>query len=220
MSLRVECGPSKPEWLLQWSPGARESDEVDECCRICYGAGELFSPCLCRGSMGLVHPACLQLWRQTGTNPTAATTCSNCHFTYHTRKNPSAAQARALLVGGVGCLLALAEPWLVPHSVSSYVLGILHWELLQGPIRPVGFALASLIVFGVLSAIRASVGDAPSLAASAYAGVALWWILCVSTGRLAGLAVVASVELVVVPVAKRLAATCGPWLDDDVVLAM
>ena len=43
-------------------------DDSDNVCRICLGEEEdghndpLFSPCICAGSMGLIHLTCLKEW--------------------------------------------------------------------------------------------------------------------------------------------------------------
>ena len=52
--------------------GAQTEEEEERVCRICFAgedAGRLFSPCLCRGSMGLVHVDCLNEWRSMSRNP-------------------------------------------------------------------------------------------------------------------------------------------------------
>lgn len=57
-------------------------------CRICLEvepASSLFQPCLCDGTMGLVHRECLQQWRRTTQNPIAVLKCLNCNYEYSLR---------------------------------------------------------------------------------------------------------------------------------------
>lgn len=84
-------------------PGGREErqpddDELDEppvqpreevLCRICYGGpdvGRLFSPCACRGSVGLVHVECLNAWRRASANPESTLRCDMCGERYRVER--------------------------------------------------------------------------------------------------------------------------------------
>lgn len=54
-------------------------------CRICYEdeeAGEIISPCLCKGSQRWIHRECLDRWRASGFQR-AMTNCRECGFQYH-----------------------------------------------------------------------------------------------------------------------------------------
>lgn len=56
-------------------------------CRICLegespNLGELFRPCLCKGSGGLVHVTCLETWRKQSCNHEAKYKCTTCLFEY------------------------------------------------------------------------------------------------------------------------------------------
>jgi len=48
--------------------GCEQIDDMELVCRICLGEEEdattnpLFSPCICAGSMGLIHLECLKEW--------------------------------------------------------------------------------------------------------------------------------------------------------------
>ncbi|KAJ7103617.1 hypothetical protein B0H15DRAFT_812952 [Mycena belliarum] len=57
-------------------------------CRICLAGpeeidlGRLIKPCLCRGSISLVHIKCLQRWRNSSANQSAFFSCPQCHYKY------------------------------------------------------------------------------------------------------------------------------------------
>jgi len=48
--------------------------------------GRMFSPCLCRGSMQLVHVACLNQWRRSSANPRSYYQCEQCNYRYQLRR--------------------------------------------------------------------------------------------------------------------------------------
>ena len=84
---------SKP-LLLDEPPAAllrrRRQLPKDATCRICLGDqddGTLFSPCLCRGSMGYVHTECLDRWRveQTERRP-GYFRCEQCRYKYDLKR--------------------------------------------------------------------------------------------------------------------------------------
>ena len=52
------------------------------CCSVLAAGLSLISPCLCKGTMRYVHVSCLEQWRSTSTNPTAAYECDSCKFRY------------------------------------------------------------------------------------------------------------------------------------------
>ncbi len=61
-------------------------------CRICleHDPGEdLFSPCLCNGSVKYVHKECLETWVLTTTNPDAKEKCMMCGETFLLKPPPS-----------------------------------------------------------------------------------------------------------------------------------
>jgi len=63
--------------------------EEDVKCRICLGGpdeGRMFSPCLCRGSIQLVHVACLNQWRRSSANPRSYYQCEQCQYQYQLRR--------------------------------------------------------------------------------------------------------------------------------------
>eukprot|EP01048_Picozoa_sp_COSAG05_P019516 COSAG05_NODE_3078_length_2344_cov_1.261470_2_plen_697_part_01 len=71
------------------SSGSYDEDLGEPVCRICMeglDAGELFSPCLCRGSMRFVHRECLDRWRHASSNARSVHECVTCEFTYVLRR--------------------------------------------------------------------------------------------------------------------------------------
>lgn len=85
-------------WLLlhgEDEAGAASADDGADrpTCRICYAgseAGRLFSPCLCSGTMGLVHVNCLNEWRTQSANPRSFYTCEQCGYSYRTQRTAAA----------------------------------------------------------------------------------------------------------------------------------
>jgi len=69
--------------------GGEEEDDDQPRCRICLEGpeeGRLFSPCLCRGSMQMVHVECLNEWRRSSQNPHSYYQCQQCHYQYQLRR--------------------------------------------------------------------------------------------------------------------------------------
>lgn len=63
----------------------------DCCCRICLEAedaeaGRLFAPCLCTGTMRLVHERCLERWRAEASNRRSYYRCDACLYEYRIRR--------------------------------------------------------------------------------------------------------------------------------------
>lgn len=62
----------------------RKEDVRPAVCRICSaGDGRLFSPCLCSGTMALVHVKCINQWRRLSSNPTSYFQCDMCKYRYN-----------------------------------------------------------------------------------------------------------------------------------------
>lgn len=55
-----------------------------EYCRFCLMDGLLISPCKCKGSIGYIHPTCLEKSKQYSRTPDI---CPICLTQYDTRKN-------------------------------------------------------------------------------------------------------------------------------------
>eukprot|EP01062_Namystynia_karyoxenos_P001341 TRINITY_DN10452_c0_g1_i1.p1 TRINITY_DN10452_c0_g1~~TRINITY_DN10452_c0_g1_i1.p1 ORF type:complete len:605 (+),score=169.76 TRINITY_DN10452_c0_g1_i1:79-1893(+) len=97
-------------------PGGGSDDDDDDrnTCRICRceePASELFSPCVCSGSMKYIHRGCLEEWRQKTTNPQNRVRCSECKEPFHiavTHEARRLAFTRAVLGGTCSTLLHLA----------------------------------------------------------------------------------------------------------------
>jgi len=68
-------------------------EEIEEVsCRICLETepeDDLFSPCLCNGTMKYVHRSCLQQWRLSTINPHFITHCSHCLYPYQIIRSSS-----------------------------------------------------------------------------------------------------------------------------------
>jgi len=68
----------------------QENDEPPQC-RICMSdvndenseLGKLFAPCMCKGSVGLVHRKCLDRWRTLSSNPRSYFSCDQCKYDYN-----------------------------------------------------------------------------------------------------------------------------------------
>lgn len=76
-------------------PSTPRTDEpADErLCRICFSgeeSGRLFSPCLCRGSIGLIHVDCLNQWRNMSRNPRSYYGCEQCGYQYNLERTRAA----------------------------------------------------------------------------------------------------------------------------------
>jgi len=78
---------SKKEEIANYSQIEQENvgrqKTTDGECRFCFGGpedGRLVSPCLCRGTIGLVHESCLKRWRET--SDSHVTICEICRFEY------------------------------------------------------------------------------------------------------------------------------------------
>ncbi|CAG2247282.1 MARCH2 [Mytilus edulis] len=64
-----------------------DSSSSEAVCRICHEGGsteQLFSPCYCSGSIGLLHVSCLQRWLGSSNK----TCCELCHFQFKVERSP------------------------------------------------------------------------------------------------------------------------------------
>mmetsp|Transcript_50587 Transcript_50587/g.96601 ORF Transcript_50587/g.96601 Transcript_50587/m.96601 type:complete len:261 (-) Transcript_50587:481-1263(-) len=93
------------------SASPESSSEEPASCRICHEGeehGRLFSPCLCRGTVGKVHVECLNAWRALSANPNSFYHCDQCGHRYDTRRARCAQWLeRQELVQGVTVALLL-----------------------------------------------------------------------------------------------------------------
>lgn len=128
------------------SPAVTTATEVEEeelRCRICYSeenlpGDELFRPCKCRGSMGLVHRTCLNAWREHPANPAALSQCVNCNYRYQIQRSwfhalftdadqfAIAFTVAFLLL--IVCLMSLCSFLLVPDALTNRVFRVVEWE--------------------------------------------------------------------------------------------
>jgi hypothetical protein len=110
----------------------RQPSEGAEC-RVCFEgreSGVLFKPCKCDGSVKYIHIACLERWRNSGTNHgRAATECPNCHYKYK--------------FGRVSSIEWMSHPSFIVGSTLPIVFIILWWfYLLTGFTLPLTGGIA------------------------------------------------------------------------------
>ena len=76
--------------VLAPNPPQQSAPDEPPQCRICLSSsndenselGKLFAPCLCKGSVGLVHRKCLDRWRTFSSNPKSHFECDQCKYQY------------------------------------------------------------------------------------------------------------------------------------------
>lgn len=105
-----------------------EEDESPQC-RICFAgeeAGRLFSPCQCRGSIGAVHVACLNAWRNVSRNTRSYASCDQCGYRYRVERAEWASKLEhphlAVLLAVVSVAAAVVAAGLTSRVVSARVL--------------------------------------------------------------------------------------------------
>ena len=108
--------------------GGQTEEEEERVCRICFAgedAGRLFSPCLCRGSMGLVHVDCLNEWRSMSRNPRSFYGCDQCGYQYNLERTRAARylerEEPALVLAALG-VVALTIVAAATCRLSSHAL--------------------------------------------------------------------------------------------------
>lgn len=103
-------------------------------CRVCRGGGEssrpLYKPCLCNGSIGLVHQDCLEAWL----SHSKKDTCELCSTTY--QFVPKYAEDAPSLIPSKVLLISLVK--LTFWNVIPYILRILCAVLLWIAVVPIG----------------------------------------------------------------------------------
>ena len=120
----VETSSKAQEFKAKAKEDDNENDNDDGSvltCRICQGTSEesphlpLLRPCLCRGSLALVHVKCLNEWRATSSS--AREQCSVCGYTYQTKKEP--------LSSGILALQWVSSPsrlWILTLSICILLI--------------------------------------------------------------------------------------------------
>jgi hypothetical protein len=127
--------------------GTQQHENDVVACRICHCAeemsaelGPLFSPCLCSGTMQLVHVECLNRWRRMSSNPTSYFACDSCGYRYQMNRTRWAGYvesraateiATALMCALLVCSAALPCYWLAVHEHFVRIpRALLHYWLL------------------------------------------------------------------------------------------
>ncbi|PFH50804.1 hypothetical protein AMATHDRAFT_75379 [Amanita thiersii Skay4041] len=94
-------------------PDSPAEDSEQKQCRICldgtnveHELGRLIRPCLCKGSIRLVHVKCLQRWRTTFHSKSAFYSCPQCHYQYRfARTRVVGLATNPVIVGGFSALM-------------------------------------------------------------------------------------------------------------------
>jgi len=123
---------------------ARPLDESEEPgrCRICYStestpSDRLFRPCLCRGTVGLVHVSCLNAWRERPENPDAYFRCANCGYEYRLARARFAQLLSSEEYAAVGTIVTLISvialvsvvSWaIIPLTLSNRFFDLMEWD--------------------------------------------------------------------------------------------
>ncbi|KAH9253593.1 hypothetical protein BASA81_008429 [Batrachochytrium salamandrivorans] len=143
-----------------------DAEEEELRCRICYSeenlpGDELFRPCKCRGSVGLVHRACLNAWREHPDNPAALSHCVNCNYRYQIRHSwfhvlfadadQFAIVFTVVFLSLIVCLVSLGSFLLVPNHLTNRMFRLVEWEPANAWERhlAVGFGCVGLVGFAV-----------------------------------------------------------------------
>ena len=95
-----------------------DSEETDYECRVCRGNAEpplrpLYSPCLCSGSIGLVHQDCLEAWLEHSRKDT----CELCKLKYqfspeYAEDTPAILPLRVVIKTAFEKILKNGVPWM------------------------------------------------------------------------------------------------------------
>mmetsp|Transcript_32155 Transcript_32155/g.44589 ORF Transcript_32155/g.44589 Transcript_32155/m.44589 type:complete len:302 (+) Transcript_32155:136-1041(+) len=95
-------------------------------CRICFDgedSGRLFSPCLCRGSVGQVHIDCLNSWRSMSSNPLSFYKCDQCGYKYNVKRADFATLLESNLIVQTATILIIVGVILFCASLA-HVTGL------------------------------------------------------------------------------------------------
>ncbi|XP_074651687.1 uncharacterized protein LOC141906339 [Tubulanus polymorphus] len=108
-------------------------------CRICHEGNskeDLFSPCKCSGTMGLIHRSCIETWLGSSNS----NKCEICNHVYTTRRYtrpfydwlryPTTSQDRKNLIADTVCFVLLTP--LAVVSAWLCITGALHYSSIEG----------------------------------------------------------------------------------------
>jgi hypothetical protein len=138
---KVEQGFQSEIPKVENCPINKEEDQAGRC-RICYSnetepPDRLFRPCLCRGSVGLVHVSCLNTWRERPNNPEAYFRCSSCGYQYQISRTLVAALfssddfAKLFVVSIITILvliLSFFSLYVLPLEFNAWLFDTIEWS--------------------------------------------------------------------------------------------
>eukprot|EP01065_Artemidia_motanka_P010011 TRINITY_DN15225_c0_g1_i1.p1 TRINITY_DN15225_c0_g1~~TRINITY_DN15225_c0_g1_i1.p1 ORF type:complete len:600 (+),score=177.52 TRINITY_DN15225_c0_g1_i1:56-1801(+) len=158
-----EAAAAAPAAPAEEPPPEADDEDEETVCRICRCAEpehDLFSPCLCSGSMQYIHRACLEEWRAKTSNPLNRVRCSECRAPFLIAVTHDM-QSFALTRGVFGWLAVVAVQLLICETavvvvglVAKAVFGAITGDLanvLWHPYRTC-FFYHHLLGFGVCAA--------------------------------------------------------------------
>jgi len=133
-----ERAPNLPERV-------QEDDEPPQC-RICMSdvndenseLGKLFSPCMCKGSVGLVHRKCLDRWRTLSSNPRSYFSCDQCKYDYNLERTEYAKWLEREELPNIFAVLAT--------FLLALTIGV--------ALRTISFALVQILTFMATACFR------------------------------------------------------------------
>lgn len=106
-----------------------ENGGAEASCRICgSGAevGRLISPCLCIGTLRLVHVDCINTWRRLSANPQSYYQCDMCKYKYHVERTRFASYMQSFNVAQIATGLA-ALLCVLLAGIVCYPLQLHYW---------------------------------------------------------------------------------------------
>ncbi|GAB1600215.1 E3 ubiquitin-protein ligase MARCH3-like [Argonauta hians] len=146
------------------SDGDRSKDDTP-CCRICHSgssAGQLLSPCYCKGTQGQVHIKCLEHWLSC----TGRTKCELCGFQFEFTEEsksfmdfilcPGNRYVKNLLFCDILCFILVTPLSLASVSLVIATAALLNWKVSVEVIGLVLFAIfvIFLYLFWLITALR------------------------------------------------------------------
>lgn len=132
-------------------------------CRICYSTEStredpLFRPCLCRGTVGLVHVSCLNAWRERPENPDAYFRCVNCGYQYRIARARFAQLLTSAEYANIGTvvmmvmmvLLGSVLTWaVIPRVITDWFFEYVEWTPPDEDYPPVRYLLFAISCIGL-----------------------------------------------------------------------
>ncbi|CAI9720070.1 E3 ubiquitin-protein ligase MARCHF2 [Octopus vulgaris] len=146
------------------SDGDRSKDDTP-CCRICHGsssAGQLLSPCYCKGTQGQVHIKCLEHWLSC----TGRTKCELCGYQFEFTEQsksfsefilcPGNRYVKNLLFCDILCFILVTPLTLASVSLVIATAALLDWKASMEVIGLILFAVfvIFLYMFWLITALR------------------------------------------------------------------